>query len=89
MVLLRKSEESAEVTILKDKEPYRGDPTKLTDPGFYQIMIRDEAGNQREYHLRLKETFHFSWTTVIIVLLIAAAAIAAIAVYARRNMRVI
>jgi hypothetical protein len=89
MVLLRKSEESAEVTILKDREPYLGDPTKLTDPGYYQITIRDEAGNRQEYRLRLTEAFHFSWTTVVIVLLVAAAAIAAIAVFARRNMGVI
>ena len=88
-VLLRKSEESAEVTILKDQEPYLGDPTKLTDPGYYQITIRDEAGNQREYRLRLTEAFHFSWTTLVIILLIAAAVVVAIAVFARRNMRVI
>ena len=89
MVLLRKSEESAAVTITKDREPYVGDPTKLTDPGYYQITIQDEAGNQREYRLQLLEAFQFSWTTLVIVLLVAAAAVAVIAVLARRNMRVI
>lgn len=88
-VLLLKSEEDAVVTILRDGEAYAGDPTRLTGAGYYRITIRDAAGNQREYRIRLSESFRFPWTTVLIVLSAVLVGIIAAAVFGRRNMRVI
>ena len=61
----------------------------LTAAGSYDLAVEDSAGNQRSYHLRIRQTYKLMDYRVVIIALLAIVGTAARLLFLRRNMRVL
>lgn len=61
----------------------------LTAAGSYELSVEDLAGNRRDYHLRIRQTYNLMDPRLAAAILVVAAAGAGRLVILRRNMRVL
>ena len=62
---------------------------QLTVAGYYRLEIEDEAGNRREYHLRIRPSYHLFDARIIIAGILFLIVVAVWMMMQRRNMQVL
>ena len=61
----------------------------LTTAGNYELRVEDAAGNQRSYHLRIRQTYDWRDARIVLIGVVFLAGLAVWLVFTRRNMRVL
>ena len=83
------SEENCRIYMSYNGEQGYAVSNQLTVAGYYRLEIEDEAGNRREYHLRIRPSYHLFDARIIIAGILFRIVVAVWMMMQRRNMQVL